>query len=50
MQVQLTIDVDTLFLKRAVIEGRATATEPDGVVRTITLSNFNESVSIQPPQ
>lgn len=50
VQVQLTIDVDTLFLKRAVIEGRATATEPDGVVRTITLSNFNESVSIQPPQ
>ena len=50
VRVSLTIDDQTLFLEQAVIEGRATATEPDGVVRTITLSEFNEDVSIEPPE
>ena len=49
VHVRLTIDAETLFLQRAILDGRATATEPDGVVRTITLSEFNERVTIEPP-
>ena len=49
VQVRLTIDTATMYLKQAIIEGRATATEPDGVVRTITLSRFNEQFTIEPP-
>ena len=49
VDVRLTIDSDSLFLKRAILDGRVTATEPDGVVRTITLSEFNEQVTIEPP-
>ena len=49
VRVKLTIDADTLFLERAVIEGRVTEIEPDGVVRTISLSRFNQPVSIDPP-
>ncbi len=50
VQLKLTIGADTLFLERAVIEGRVTASEADGVVRTIILSGFNEPVSIEPPR
>ena len=49
MRVEVTLDKDTLYLKRAVIEGRATASEPDGVIRTITLSSYNESITITAP-
>ena len=49
VNVRLTIDADTLYLQQAILEGRVTATEPDGVVRTITLSEFNEQVTIEPP-
>ncbi len=49
VQVKLSIDAETLYLEKAIIEGRATATEPDGVVRTITLSRFNEQFTIEPP-
>ena len=49
IRVEVTLDKDTLFLKRAVLDGRVTAGEPDGVVRTITLSRFNEPISISPP-
>ena len=49
VNVRLTIDSDSLFLKRAILDGRVTAIEPDGVVRTITLSEFNEQVTIEPP-
>ena len=49
VNVRLTIDSDSLFLKQAILDGRVTATEPDGVVRTITLSEFNEQVTIEPP-
>lgn len=47
--VQVTLDKDTLYIKKAVLEGRITTGETDGVVRTITLSRFNEAVSITPP-
>jgi len=33
-----------------VIDGRVTAFEPDGVVRIITLSRFNEPVAIERPE
>ena len=49
VRVEVTLDKDTLYLKKAVIEGRATASEPDGVIRTITLSSYNESISITAP-
>ncbi len=49
VNVRLTIDSDSLFLQRAILDGRLTAIEPDGVVRTITLSEFNEQVTIEPP-
>lgn len=46
----MTIDADTFFLTKAVLEGRVTATEPDGVVRTITLSEFNQPMRIVAPE
>ena len=49
VNVRLTIDATTFFLKQAILDGRVTATEPDGVIRTITLSEFNEQVTIEPP-
>ena len=49
VEVELTIDAGTLLLQKAVLEGRVTATEPDGVVRIITLSGFDEPISIKPP-
>jgi hypothetical protein len=49
VEVDLTIDADTGYLTKAVLDGRATASEPDGVVRIITLSRFNESLIIEPP-
>lgn len=50
VNARLTIDANSLFLRRAILDGRVTATEPDGVVRTITLSEFNEQVTIEPPE
>ena len=49
VRVELTIDAVTNYLTKAVLDGRATASEPDGVVRIITLSRFNESLIIEPP-
>ena len=49
VDVELTINASTLLLEKAVLKGRVTATEPDGVVRIITLSGFDEPVSIEPP-
>lgn len=49
VRVNVTLDKDTLYLKKAVIQGRATASDADGLVRTITLSRFNEPISISPP-
>ncbi|MCH7744444.1 MAG: LppX_LprAFG lipoprotein [Chloroflexi bacterium] len=49
ISVELTIDADSLYLLEAVLDGRVTADEPDGTVRVITLSRFNEPVVIEPP-
>ena len=50
VSARLTIDDATLYLERAVLEGRVTALEPDGVVRAITLWDFNEMVEIERPE
>ena len=49
VDVTLTISRADLYLTRALLEGRITPTEPDGLVRTITLSEFDEPVNIAPP-
>lgn len=49
ISVELTIDADTLYLLEAVLDGRVTEGEPDGTVRVITLSRFNEPIVIEPP-
>ena len=50
VKAELTIDADTFFLTEAILTGRVTATEPDGVVRTITLTEFNQPLSIVAPE
>ena len=50
VSARLTIDEATLYLERAVLKGRVTALEADGVVRAITLSGFNEMVEIERPE
>lgn len=49
ISVELTIDADSLYLLEAILDGRVTAGEPDGTVRVITLSRFNEPFVIEPP-
>ncbi len=50
VSVELTIDARTRFLTKAVLDGRVTASEPDGVVRIIRLSEFNEPMDIRAPE
>ena len=50
VEAELTIDAKTLFLTEAILTGRVTASEPDGVIRTITLSKFNQPLTIVAPQ
>lgn len=47
--VELKLDARRLYLLEAVLDGRVTALEPDGVVRLITLSRFNQPIAIEPP-
>ena len=47
--VVLTVHAEDLYLLKAVIEGRVTPDEPDGTVRLIILSRFNEVVTVEPP-
>ena len=49
VDVVLTLDAEALHLLEAVIDGRVTPVEEDGVVRVITLSRFNEPFAIEPP-
>ena len=49
VRVELTVAADTLFLEKAVIEGRVTAAEPDGLIRTIELWDFDAPILIEPP-
>ena len=49
VDVTLTIDKAHLHLTHAELQGIITPTEPDGIKRTITLSNFNEPPDIEAP-
>jgi len=49
VDIDVVIDATSLFLLEARLEGRITASEEDGVIRIITLSNFNEPVEIELP-
>ena len=49
VDVTLTIDKARLHLTRAELQGIITPTEPAGVKRTITLSNFDEPAGIEAP-
>ena len=48
--VELDIDADTLYLTRAKIVGQASSLDEDDPVRIITLSAFDEPVSIEAPK
>ena len=47
--VELSIDARSLYLLEATINGRVTPTEPDGTIRIITFSRFNQPASIASP-
>lgn len=49
VRVALTIDKPSLHLSKAVLDGRITPNEADGLARTITLFDFNRPVDIAPP-
>ena len=49
IDVELTIDLQKSYLTEVILKGRITATELDGMERTIELSNFNEPKVIEPP-
>ena len=49
VRAELTIAADTRLLEKAVIEGRVTADETDGLIRTIELWDFDAPISIEPP-
>ena len=49
INVELTIDLQKSYLIEVILKGRITATELDGMERTIELSNFNEPKAIEPP-
>lgn len=49
VDVALTIGKARLYLNKARLEGRITPTEADGLVRVITLSEFDEPVDIAIP-
>ena len=49
VRAELTIAADTRLLEKAVIEGRVTADETDGLIRTIELWDFDAPIPIEPP-
>ena len=48
--VEITIDAGSLHLLEAVFDGRVMPAEPDGTVRVIELSRFNEPITIEAPE
>lgn len=50
VRVELTIAADSRHLEKAVITGRVTAAEADGLIRTITLWDFNAPIPIDAPE
>ena len=49
VMVQLTIDGQEFYLLEAVLSGKVAPADPEGTVRVITLSQFNEPIAIEPP-
>ena len=49
VRAALTIDKPSLYLSKAVLDGRITPNEADELARTITLFDFNRPVDIAPP-
>ena len=49
VEVELTIDAQSLYLLEARFEGPVTPTDAEDVVRVISLGAFNEAVTIEPP-
>jgi len=49
IEVELTIDLQNSYLTKVILKGRITATELDGMERTIELGDFNEPKVIEPP-
>ena len=49
LDVELWLEVETLYLLRVVVQGRLTTAEDAGIVRTIILSDFDKPVEIEPP-
>ena len=47
---ELWIGKDDLLVRDVKLTGQITASEVPGIVRTLTLSNFNESITIALPQ
>lgn len=49
LDAELFIGKSDLLLRRARLAGRITSAEPDGIVRVLTFSEFNQAVTIEPP-
>ncbi len=49
VSVELTLDAESYLLRSVKMEGQITEREPQGTVREITLSGFNEPPEIEPP-
>lgn len=49
IDVELTISLQDSYLTEVVLDGRITEAEPEGVVRTIVLDQFNDPTVIEPP-
>ena len=50
VSVELVVDAKALYLLKATVDGRVTAAEPDGTIRVIKLSRFNEDFTIEAPE
>ena len=50
VDLEIKIYSDTKYLVEAVIAGKIMPDDPDGIVRVITLSEFNEPVTIESPK
>ena len=49
LDVEVLIDAETHELRRAFLDGRLTVDEPEGVSRTLRLSDFGASFEVEPP-
>ncbi len=49
LRAELLIGQDDLLLRRVRLEGRVTDDEPEGIVRVLTFSDFNQTFAIEPP-